>query len=85
MFRSDVGWKMALALVVPTMATDGHVKVLLETDGVELHGTVRLARCSGHKRDPACCLLVNRPEPTKLFTATLAQRTDRTALSTADS
>ena len=38
MFRSDVGWKMALALVVPAMATDGHVKVLLETDGVELHG-----------------------------------------------
>ena len=71
MFRSDVGWKMALALVVPTMATDGHVKVLLETDGVELHGTVRLARCSGHERDTACCLLGNRPGPTNASRALL--------------
>ena len=50
MFRSDVGWKMALALVVPAMATDGHVKVLLETDGVELHGR----SCSTNGSSGAC-------------------------------
>ena len=42
MFRLDMRWGMAIAVTVLVMAVDAPAQRLLETDGIELRGTVRI-------------------------------------------
>ena len=58
----DMRWKTAIALMVVVMVTDGHAKRLLVTDGVELHGTVRLVA-----RGAATCNVEEAREPEEKY------------------
>ena len=42
MLRFDMRWGMAVAVLVLGMAADASAQQLLETDGIELHGTARV-------------------------------------------
>ena len=42
MLRLDMRWGMAMAVMVLAMAVDASAQRLLETDGIELRGTVRI-------------------------------------------
>ena len=42
MLRLDMRWGMAMAVMVLGMVEDASAELLLETDGIELHGTARV-------------------------------------------
>ena len=47
MFRLDIHWGMAMAVMVLGMAADASAQQLFETDGIELHGEAQLVMSGG--------------------------------------